>query len=403
MVVTPERPLRCGIIGIGARGRSFIKRLASVANVEIAWLVDVSADRLDMALALAGERSPRITRETAEAFADSSLAAVLIATPDHLHAEQAIAAFAAGKHVFLEKPLATTLADGRAVLSARAKSGRVLRLGYVLREALLFRSVRQAITEGRVGRVLSIRLADDLSVLHGASYRRRWHRRSAASGGLMVHKGCHDLDLICWLLATRPTRVASFGAADLFARAPPAPFCSVCPERGVCPYVDTGAYEARTPAETADPTAHGLDVCVFGDDSDLVDRQVVAFEMASGAQGVFSLAMGNPGRSDRTFTIVGDAGRIDGRFGEGRWTLTPIRGEPATWSPGEPTKGGHGGGDEGVLRAFLRACAVDGPVAWSDEADEDALRGLAFALAAETARKTGRVAALGADMTAGAV
>lgn len=388
---------------MGARGRSFIKRLASLAEVEIAWLVDVSADRLDMALALTGERSPRVTRETAEALADPALAAVLIATPDHLHAEQAIAAFAAGKHVFLEKPMAATLADGRAVLSARARAGRVLRLGYVLREAPFFRSVRQAITEGRVGRVLSVRLADDLSVVHGASYRRRWHRRSAASGGLMVHKGCHDLDLICWLLASRPTRVASFGAADLFARAPPAPFCSICPERGVCPYVDTGAYEARTPAEAADPTAHGLDVCVFGDDSDIVDRQVVAFEMASGAQGVFSLAMGNPGRSDRTFTLIGDAGRIDGRFGEGSWTLTPIHGQPFAWSAGPDSKSGHAGGDEGVLRAFLRACAAEGPVPWSGDTDEDALRGLAFALAAETARKTGRVVALAADMTASAV
>ena len=194
-----------------------------------------------------------------------------------------MAAFEAGKHVLLEKPLATTLADALAIVRAWKASGRVLQIGYVLRETLFYQAVRRVVAEGALGAVHAVRLTDDLGVVHGASFMRRWHRKAANSGGLIVHKGCHDLDMVCWLLDDRPARVASFGGAELFARPAPAPFCSVCPERDVCPYVDTGAFEARTPAQKADPTAFGLDICVFGEGHDIVDNQVVAFEMAGGS------------------------------------------------------------------------------------------------------------------------
>ncbi len=386
-----SRPVRCAIVGMGARGRAFARRLAPWPEAEVAWLVERSADRLEAARSLAP--AARETADLDEALADAALDAVLIATPDWLHAGQAIAALTAGKHVLLEKPLALGIADARAVLAARAAAGRVLRLGYVLRAAPFYAAMRKAVADGAIGRVLQARLGDDLSAAHGASYRRRWHRRAEACGGLMVHKGCHDLDLVCWLLASRPHRVASFAAADLFARPAPAPFCQQCPETAICAFVDRGAYEARTPGEAADPAAHGLGGCVFGENGDLVDRQVVAFELVSGVQGSFTLAMGSPTASDRTVTLIGEAGRIEGRFGEGRWRLTRRDGEVRAWSA-DQAPSGHGGGDEATLRAFLRACAEQGAVTWRAADEAEALVGLEFALAAEQARLSGRVVTL---------
>jgi len=214
----------------------------------------------------------------------------------------------------------------------------------------------------------------------------------------MVHKGCHDLDLACWLLDAEPEQVASLGQATLFARPAPAAFCSRCPERGECPYVDTGAYEARSPAEADDPTAFGLDRCVFGGDKDIVDNQVVMFRMNTGALGVFTLAMQNPGVSERTISIIGEHGRLDGAFERGAFEVRTNDGAaPLSWQAPRVRRGGHGGGDERALRGFLDAC-LDRPS--PDLIDvKDALRGLMFAFAAEEARKGGTMARIPGTFT----
>jgi len=396
----PDRPIRCAIIGAGARGSSFAKRLQGLEGVQLRWLADLSQDRLNACKDRLSDPRPSLTTAPDEAIADPEVDAVFITVPDYLHRAPAVAAFEAGKHVFVEKPLATTLADATAILAAWQMSGQVLQLGYVLRETPFYRAARRIVAGGRLGRIQGLRLTDDLGVTHGASFMRRWHRNSAHSGGLMVHKGCHDLDLICWLLDTQPAKVASFGGAELFARPAPAPFCSVCPQRRSCPYVDKGAYEARTPAQAADPTALGLDICVFGEGHDIVDNQVVAFELMGGARGSFNLAMQNPHGSRRTLSVVGENGRLDGVFDAGEFEVFTNDGAPSfAWSAKGVPSGGHRGGDAGAVRAFLDACAGRAPPEVAGPAD--ALRGLVFALAAEQSRRRGVVVSVSDDLTFG--
>ena len=226
----------------------------------------------------------------------------------------------------------------------------MLQLGYVLRETPFYRAAQHVVGEGVLGRASTIQLSDCLGVAHGASYMRRWHRRALNSGGLMVHKGCHDLDLVCWLLDTQPTRaVASFGGAETFRRpAPRAPSARTkCPERVTCPYEDQGAYEARTAAQRADPTAFGLDTCVFTGDKDIIDNQTVAFELASGARGSFTMSMQNPHGSQRTLSILGENGRLDGVFEAGAFEVFTNDGAPSfAWSLDRAQAEGHGGGDQ---------------------------------------------------------
>ena len=393
----PDRTLGCAIVGLGARGVSFARRLSRLEGVELKWLADLSEERLAACLDHLSGPPPGLTVDAGRAIGDPTVDAIFVTVPDALHRPMAVAAFAAGKHVFVEKPLATTLADALAIIGAWQAADRVLQLGYVLREAPFYRAARRVVADGRLGRIHTVRLTDDLGVVHGASYMRRWHRNSAASGGLMVHKGCHDLDLICWLLDTQPARVASFGGAEIFARLQPAPFCSICPERPSCPYEDTGAYEARTPAQIADPTAFGLDICVFAADKDIVDNQIVAFELANGARGSFSLAMQNPHGSERTLSMLGENGRLDGNFDRGKFEVVTNDGAKSfAWSAKGARPGGHGGGDARTLHAFLDACL--GRALPEVRTPADALRGLVFALAAERARLTGAVVEVGGEL-----
>lgn len=382
----PARPLRCAVVGLGNRGIGLARLAQSFSGVEIAWLVDQAEERVAEAIEFLGGNA-KGGKDAAAALADPTVDIVFVTIPDYLHRVVAEAAFRAGKHVFLEKPLATTASDAAAILAAWRQSGRILQLGYVLRQAPFYAAIRAAVRKGVLGPVRVVALAEQLDVRHGASFMRRWHAQSRHSGGLLVHKACHDLDIICWLLDARPRAVSSFGGLNTFAGPPPAMSCSRCDRRAICPYVDTGLHERRTAAELADPTGYGLDRCVFRMDKDIVDNQVVSFVLDTGVRGTFFLAVQGPVRSERRITVIGDQARLDGVFEDGRFTVTftnPER-EPFLWSAEGQSHGGHGGGDRVTMLGFLNACAgrAQAPVT----SPEEAMRGLVFALAAERARR----------------
>lgn len=385
--VAPERPLRCAVLGLGNRGGALARMLTRFDGVQVAWLADASRERAEQLRRELGGRDIETAADIAAPLADPVVDIVLVTLPDHLHVFAAQQAFRAGKHVYLEKPIATTAEGARAILAAWRDSGRVLQIGYVLRAAPFYQAVRNVVRQRRIGPVRIASLSDQLEVLHGASFMRRWHAQSAHSGGLIVHKSCHDLDLVCWLLDSRPRRISSFGGLDTFRGPPPAPFCSQCAVRDSCAFVDNGMHERRTAAERGEPTAFGLDRCVYRTDKDIVDNQVVSFELESGVRGTFYLAMQGPQRNERRITLIGDDGRLDGTFEEGRFTVTytDASRESLEWSA-PSSRDGHGGGDYGIIAQFLNACT--GRVPPPIRSIASAMTGLVFALAAENARKT---------------
>lgn len=388
--VQHEQSLRCAILGLGNRGIGLGQLACSFAGVEISWVVDPCEPRVNEAAKLFSGAVQGASHYS-EPLADPKVDIVIVAAPDHLHLEIAVAAFNAGKHVFLEKPVATNSADARLILQAWQRSGKILQLGYVLRQAYFYKAVREVVRGGVLGKINIASFSEQLGVRHGASFMRRWHAQSAQSGGLMVHKGCHDLDIICWLLDAKPCLVSSFGGTNTFVCPPPAMFCSQCKQRDACPYDDTALHERRTPAEAADPTAFELDRCVFRTDKDIIDNQVVAFELDTGTRGTYYLGMHGPVRSERRITLIGDKGTLDGIFEDGCFavTFTDRERQPLLWSASEYSQQGHGGGDRVTMFALLNACAGNAlpPI----DSAEEALRGLIFALAAEESRQSGKV------------
>ena len=337
-----------------------------------------------------------LATDAERAITDPGVDAVFITVPDFLHRPLATAAFAAGKHVFLEKPVATTLADGWAIIEAWRNSGRVLQLGYVLRAAPFYRELRRVLADGLIGRIHTIQLTDHLGVMHGATYMRRWHRHSANSGGLMVHKGCHDLDLVCWLLDTQPTRVSSFGGLFTFNRPAPARYCSQCPEQGICDYRDVAAYEDRTPAERADPEPlrpRPLRFCRRQGHRRQPGRRVRVVEWRPR---LLHLGSAEPTGSQRRISVLGEMGKLEGDFEQARIEVSINAGPPESWTVRDAKNGGHGGGDTRILRDFLDACL--GRCEPELRTAEDAMRGLVFALAAEKARLSDGPAVVSRDL-----
>jgi predicted dehydrogenase len=303
--------------------------------------------------------------------------AAIVATGDHLHRDPALAALASGYDLLLEKPMALTPEECRAIVEAAEARGRLLQIGHVLRYTPFYREVhRIAVEQRRLGEIQSIFMAEHVAWWHFThSYvRGKWRSRHSAAP-LILAKCCHDLDLMAWLVGRPCLRVSSFGSLVHFRpeNAPPgatARCTDGCPAEPECPHsaprfyakgIDSWPWSDVAPEPDADARRLGLETgpwgrCVYRVDNDAVDRQTVLLEFEGGVEGSF-LVDGFSARPERTIRIQGTRGELRGAF---------ERGEIETWRIGElqpetlrieASLLGHGGGDDGLLDHFTEVAA----------------------------------------------
>ena len=153
----PEGKLQLGLIGCGWYGMVDAKAALQVGGVEIVALCDVDADHLEQSAAelekLQGKR-PQVFKLYEDMLQVKSLEAVIIATPPHWHALQLIAVLDRGLDVYCEKPLSYDLREGRAMVDAVKKSGRIVQVGFQRRQSTAFQAVRDHIKAGHAGRIV---------------------------------------------------------------------------------------------------------------------------------------------------------------------------------------------------------------------------------------------------------
>ena len=186
------RELRVGAVGCGARGRHVMARLQALGRTRITALYDPgpgTAERVRAELAAEAE----VVAGYREVVERDDVDLVLVCSPDHAHREPAVAAFEHGKHVFCEKPMATTVADCQAIWDAARAADRHLFVGFVLRYAPFYLGIKARIDGGDLGRVVSIEANENLSATQGAFFHRDWRRFRKFTGSYLLEKCCHDL------------------------------------------------------------------------------------------------------------------------------------------------------------------------------------------------------------------
>lgn len=196
------RRLRVGFVGLGWIGR---KRLDAVASTEVASTqiattnihVAALADSDPARLRAASLAHPDATPFTdIEAVLDQDLDAVVIATPNGLHAQQAMACLKRGIPVFCQKPLATTYADAERVIAAARDADRLLGIDFCYRHVSGMRELRQRLLAGALGEIIAI----DLTFHNAYGPDKSWcHDRGLAGGGCLIDLGVHMLDMALWL------------------------------------------------------------------------------------------------------------------------------------------------------------------------------------------------------------
>jgi predicted dehydrogenase len=140
-----------GVVGLGGQGRAHAGALATLPNVAVAYLCDVDAGRLEAARPLAPEA--RLVDDLRRILDDRGVDAVSIATPDHWHVPAALLALTAGKHVYVEKPCSHNVREGRWLVDAVARTGRVLQHGTQSRSSPFIQAAVRLLREGVIGTV----------------------------------------------------------------------------------------------------------------------------------------------------------------------------------------------------------------------------------------------------------
>ena len=149
--------VRVAVIGLNGRGQNHVTSLAQIPGVRVAALCDVDTAVLDKAKATLGLAGVKTYVDLRELFADPSIDAVTVATPNHWHSLAAIWAVQAGKDVYLEKPVSHNVWEGRQLVAAAAKSGRVVQAGTQIRSGEGLREAVEWVRAGHLGRITAAR------------------------------------------------------------------------------------------------------------------------------------------------------------------------------------------------------------------------------------------------------
>jgi predicted dehydrogenase len=202
--------LRYGILGSGFMGRTHAEAIRHLPNAELVAIAGGSR-----AAALAADYGAALCASDEELIARDDIDAVIIATPQFAHAGQALAAAAAGKHLFIEKPMTTTVADADAIIAACAARGLALSVGYQQRYRPAPKAAQRLVREGAIGPVHTIQFTQVFQMFTDPAFGGDWSWWSnPASVGHILAGGVHGIDLCRWLLGAEVTTV--FGHSRTF-------------------------------------------------------------------------------------------------------------------------------------------------------------------------------------------
>ena len=166
--VSPNDRVQVGIIGTGSRVQSgVLQAFEAVPGVAVVGVCDAYKGRVTRALERLGNKA-KDYGDWRAMLADKAIDAVLISTPDHWHKPQTLEALAAGKDVYLEKPMTLTIDEGPEMYRAAEKSGRILQIGSQGMSSKLQETARELVRSGKLGQVHAIRASYDRNSASGA-------------------------------------------------------------------------------------------------------------------------------------------------------------------------------------------------------------------------------------------
>lgn len=345
--------IRVAIVGTGGRGCNFVGDIKNRrADTDIIALCDRIRAKAEWAIREYGLCDAKAFDSIEKMLSSIDCDAVIIATADAHHAEAAVPALEAGKYVFLEKPLDTTLAGCRAIIEADEKAGGKTFVGFNLRYAPVYETLKAQVDAGAIGKVLTIQ-ADEF-YNGGRTYFRRWNRLRSEGGGLWITKASHDFDLLAWFAGTRPRQIYAAAEKTYYVpKAEAAMQCRHCKLQEACPdraLKEAPAFDRLTEEHDGPP----YDLCLYNADSDTFDHGIATVHFEDGIIATYTCNV-VVGFEDRRMRVSGTKGTMDGHLA-GEMVILRRRDPSETIEVPlcSDVSDGHGGADGRMLDQFLR-------------------------------------------------
>ncbi|WP_195572186.1 Gfo/Idh/MocA family protein [Paenibacillus sp. 1001270B_150601_E10] len=367
------KPFTAVLIGAGARGAGGYAPYALDYPHELKFVAVAEANPERLAKFAEAHGIPKEHQYSSweELLRQPQLADVaFICTQDRMHYHPTVQALEKKYHVLLEKPMSPDPKECVEMELAAKQHDRQLTICHVLRYTPFWSSLKKLIQEGRIGQVVSIQLNENVGYWHIAhSFVRGNWNNSDRSSPMILAKSCHDMDVLSWLMDQPCVRVSSYGSLMHFhsGNAPEGAtdYCiDGCPAEASCAYSAPRFYFGEgkgwarhfTEELTRENIVKGLKEtdygrCVYKSDNNVVDHQVVNMEFENGATAMFSMS-GFTRHQERRIQIMGTHGELRGE--EGRIVLMDFLTHETTEIKIPPQTTGHGGGDSGIVRSFLK-------------------------------------------------
>ena len=226
-IFSPEliaAPVRTAVVGLGYWGPNLIRNLNELETAELSWICDLDQARLETF----GRRYPgvRATRSFEELLRDPELEAVVISTPVSTHYQLGLAALQAGKHVFIEKPLAASVAEAQELSTFAAERGLMLMPGHTFLYSPPVNTIKDLITSGQIGDLYFISTSRVNLGLHQADVSVAWDL------------GPHDFSILCYWLGESPKYVSALSRSCIFPTVPDIAFINLEYEQGTIAHVE---------------------------------------------------------------------------------------------------------------------------------------------------------------------
>ena len=219
-----HEPARIGVVGLGYWGPNLIRNLNELEEADVRWICDLDQSRLDTFV----RRYPTVrgTRSFEDLIADPELDAVAIATPVSTHYPLALAALQAGKHVFIEKPLAASVAQAEELAAVAAARGLTLMPGHTFLYSPPVNTIRDLISSGELGDIYFISMSRVNLGLHQSDVSVAWDL------------GPHDFSILRYWLEVTPSHVAATSRSCIFPNIPDVAFINLEYEQGAIAHVE---------------------------------------------------------------------------------------------------------------------------------------------------------------------
>lgn len=379
-----SKPVTVVILGAGQRGQVYAAYAKEYpACMKVIGVADINKIRLEN---MANEHNvPENCRfgDWSEALSKARFAdAVVISLPDNLHFEPCMKALDLGYNVLLEKPVAPTETECKAICDKALETGAIVGVCHVLRYAPYFVAMKSVVDSGVLGELISVQHLEPVRYHHMAhSYvRGNWHN-SLNTTPIILAKSCHDLDIIRWVVGSPCKSIAAYGNLQYFNKAhcpegATARCTDGCPHEATCPYSAIDIYcrkgqhtyvfdnlpesepERRDAImEQLRKTDYGR--CVFDMDNDQCDHYVASIEFENGVTASFAMEAFTATGGRRTY-LMGTHGELVGDMK--KFVITDFRtGNQTVWDDRDVKEiaayvgHGHGGGDLCLTRDFVNA------------------------------------------------